>query len=99
MFDLPSILEAKNAEYYFRNYPVEISVAMLTDITRIKPWNSQFHSRVNVMKILLNVLWISLVMLVAGCGGSDSNVDVAGDLDQQAKANYEAETNEPSERD
>tara|TARA_R110002111_G_scaffold260784_1_gene332700 strand:+ start:279 stop:458 length:180 start_codon:yes stop_codon:yes gene_type:complete len=43
------------------------------------------------MKILLNVLWISLVMLVAGCGGSDSNVDVAGDLDQQAKANYEAE--------
>ncbi len=50
-----------------------------------------FHSRVNVMKVLLNVLWMALVLFVGGCGGSGSNVDVAGDADAQAVADYEAQ--------
>ncbi len=43
------------------------------------------------MKILLNVVWMSLVILVAGCGGSPSNVDVAGNIDEQEKVDYEAQ--------
>ncbi len=43
------------------------------------------------MKVLFNILWMSLVMFVAGCGGSGSNVDVAGDADAQAVADYEAQ--------
>lgn len=43
------------------------------------------------MKILLNALWMSLALFIVGCGGSGANVDVAGDVGEQEKADYEAQ--------
>ena len=42
------------------------------------------------MKILLNVLWISLTLVLAGCGGQSGNSNVTENADQKAKAEYEA---------